>query len=93
MLKGQLAYTLQLWRRQPMGVRELHRLKPQFRFAIAFLHVYVRRLLALAAVEEEPEAVDLEKRRHPPYVLPSSASRGPFQERLYASSFCDEDSC
>jgi len=84
MLKGQLAYTLQLWRRQPIGVRELQRLKPQFRFAIAFLHVYMRRLLAFAAVEEEPEAVGPEKRRHAPYVQPSSASRGPFQVRLYA---------
>src|SRR5207249_7264004 len=63
-LESQFSHTPQFACGKSVGVRDLHGLKPQFGLPIRLLDVNVRRLLALAAVEEEPETLDSEQSRH-----------------------------
>ena len=60
--------------RDPVGMREFHRLEPKLRPALARLDVDVRRLVPFVAEEEEPEPADAEDCGHAPSL--SASFRG-----------------
>lgn len=64
MLKDEFSHTALLGGGHAMGVGEAQRIEPKLGFGISSLHMHMRWLVPLVAVEEETKALDLEQGGH-----------------------------